>query len=94
MRSTSEIDSTFGRPRPRFGPDRSPRHARGFEAAPVEIGQIVPQRLGFGAGEIVAGAGEELGKIHEIPAVGVKRIAARALFGGKHVKEQADQPGI
>ena len=69
-------------------------HARGLEAADVQLGEIVPQRLGFGAGQILPGAGEKRRKILEIAAVGVERVVAGALFGREHVEEQADQSGI
>ena len=67
------------------------RHARRFEAAGVEIGEVVAQRLGIGAGKILAGAAEEFGEVREVAAIGVERIVARALFGRDHVEEQVDQ---
>ena len=70
------------------------RHARRLEAARVEIGEIVPQRLGFGAGKALAGAGEKFGKIGEVAAIGVERVVAGALFRREHVEEQVDQFGI
>ena len=71
-----------------------PRHARRFEAARVEIGEIVPQRLGFGAGKVLAAAAEEFGKIGEVAAIGVERVGAGALFRREHVEEQVDQFGV
>ena len=68
-----------------------PRHAGRFEAARVEIGEIVAQRLGLGAGKALAGAAEKFGEIREVAAIGVERIVARALFGREHVEEQVDQ---
>ena len=56
--------------------------------------QHLTQRLGSGDGETLTSSGEELREIHKVPAVGVERIAARALFGGEHVEKQADQPGV
>ena len=70
------------------------RHARRFEAAAVEVGEIVPQRLGFGRGEALANGAEKFGKILEVPAIGVERVGAGALFGGQHIDEQANQLGI
>ena len=64
------------------------RHARRFEAARVEIGEVVPQRLGFGAGKALAAAGEKFRKIGQVAAIGVERVAACALFRREHVEEQ------
>ena len=115
MRSTSAIDNTFGKPRPRFGPDRiaagsslrirSFKRKRNrcriadsrratlddFEAAGVEIGEIIPQRLGLRAGEAETVAGEEFGEIDKIAAIGVQRIGASALLRREHVEEQVDE---
>ena len=71
-----------------------PRHAGRFEAARVEIGEIVAQRLGLGIGEALAGAAEKLGEIGEVAAIGVERVVARALFRREHVEEQGDQFGV
>ena len=71
-----------------------PRHARRLEAAGVEIGEIIPQRLGFGAGKVLAAAGEEFRKILEVAAIGIERVVAGALFRREHVEEQVDQPGV
>ena len=68
-----------------------PRHAGRFEAARVEIGQIIAQRLGLGAGKVLTGAAQEFGKIGEVAAVGVERIVARPLFRREHVEEQVGQ---
>ena len=70
------------------------RHARGLEAAQIEIGKIVPQRLGSGAGEALAAAGKKFGEIVEVAPIGVERVVAGALFGREHVEEQADQLGV
>ncbi len=71
-----------------------PRHARRFEAAGVEIGEIVPQRLGFGAGKALPAASQKFRKIRQVAAIGVERIVARALFRREHVEEQGDQFGV
>ena len=70
------------------------RHARRLEAACVEIGEIIPQRLGFGAGKVLPVAGEKLRKILKIAAIGVERVVAGALFRREHVEEQVDQSGV
>ena len=70
------------------------RDARRFEAAPVKIGEVVPQCLGFGAGKAVAGRSEKFRKIREVAPVGVERVNAGALFRREHVEEQIDQFGI
>ena len=67
------------------------RHAGGFEAARVEIGEIVPQRIGLGAGKALSLAAEKFGEIREVAAIGVERIVARPLFRREHVEEQVDQ---
>ena len=67
------------------------RHAGGFEAAGVEVGEVVPQSIRPGAGKILSPAAEKFGKIREVAAIGVERIVAGALFGGDHVEEQVDQ---
>ena len=68
-----------------------PRDAGGFEAAGVEIGEIVAQRLRLGVRKGVAGAAQKLGEIGEVAAVGIERIGAGALFRREHVEEQAGE---
>ena len=70
------------------------RHTRGLESSRVEIGEVVPQHLGFGAGKALAAAGQKFRKIGEVPAIGVERIGARALFRREHVEEERDQFGV
>ena len=71
------------------------RHARRFEAARVEIGEIVAQRLGVGAGKALAAARREIPeKSVEVAAIGVERIVAGALFRREHVEEQVGQFGV
>src|SRR6266436_4556131 len=70
------------------------RHARRLEAAPIKVGEVVPQRLGFDAGKASAGWSEKFGKIREIAAICVQRVVARALLRREHVEEQSDQFGI
>ena len=70
------------------------RHARRLEAARIEVGEIVAQRLGFDVGKALAAAGEEALEIREVAAIGVERIVAGALFRREHVEEQIDQFGI
>ena len=67
------------------------RHAGGFEAARIEIGEVVPQHVRPGAGKILAGAAEKFGKVREVAAIGVQRIVTGALFRREHVEEQVDQ---
>ena len=67
------------------------RHAGGFEAAGIEVGEIVPQRVRPGAGKVLALAAEKFGKIREVAAIGVQRIVTRPLFRREHVEEQVDQ---
>ena len=67
------------------------RHAGGFEAAGIEIGEIVPQHVRPGAGKVLALAAEKFGKIREVAAIGVQRIVTGPLFGREHVEEQVDQ---
>ena len=68
-----------------------PRHAGGFEASDVEVGEVVAQRIRPGAGKILFLAAEKFGKIREVAAVGVERVVARALFRREHVEEQVGQ---
>jgi hypothetical protein len=68
-----------------------PRHAGRFEAAGVELGEVIPQRLRLGAGKRLAGTAQEFGKIGEVAAVRVERIVAGPLFRGEHVEEQVGQ---
>ncbi len=68
--------------------------AGGFEAADVEIGEIVAQRLRFRVHKIVADAAHKFREIGEVAAIGVERIGPRALFRREHVEEQADELGV
>jgi hypothetical protein len=67
------------------------RHAGGFEAAGIEVGEVVAQRIRAGAGKTLFLAAEKFGKIREVAAVGVERVVARALFRREHVEEQVGQ---
>ena len=69
-----------------------PRDAGGLEAARVEIGEIVAQRLCVGADECLAGMSQKFREIAEVAAIGLQRVVAGALFGREHVEEQGDQP--
>ncbi|MGY3455005.1 hypothetical protein ACVWW5_000455 [Bradyrhizobium sp. LM3.4] len=71
-----------------------PRDAGGLEAARVEVGEIVAQRLCFGVRKCMADAAEKFREIGEVAAVGIERIGAGALFRGEHVEEQAGELGI
>ena len=67
------------------------RHTGGFEAAGIEVGEIVPQRVRPGAGKVLTLAAEKFGKIREVAAIGVQRIVTRPLFRREHIEEQVDQ---
>ena len=71
-----------------------PRHARGFEAAGVELAEVVAQRLRLDRGEGLAAASQEFGEIREVAAIGLQRVGACALFRREHVEEQVDQLGV
>ena len=67
------------------------RHAGGFEAAGVEVGEVVPQHIRSGAGKVLSLAAKKFGKIREVAAIGVERVVARPLFRREHVEEQVGQ---
>jgi hypothetical protein len=50
--------------------------------------------LRIGGLEIGLGAADEFGEIRDVATVGVERVLAGALFGRKHVEEQAGEPGV
>src|SRR6185312_16224717 len=65
-----------------------------FEAARIEIAEIIAQDLRLRVHKVVAVAGEKFGEIGEVAPVSVERIGTGTLFRGEHVEEQAGELGV